>query len=1377
MSASDFILNKLKQSSSVFSSDENSSVSPVSLSVPPTSSGAFYKITKPAISNKLFSPVPKSVYREAGITTYTLPDGREFKLDDYGKPVVSEREELKEETKTQVRGGSFAETSKEVDHVVPIALGGTNTPSNLQALKSKKTISQTVWDFITGETSEIGDYKPENRQEGKMIVEQKAIRKYQAGEIDLFSAMAAVQNYDDPQLVADFLKEPLQKKESASPATVERGLIPKAFDYLTSVEAGPASQAKDFLKQKYQESRKKGALNEIIGFIGGKRYRDTTDGTALIIEVGENLDAQMATIAREEVRKDKGVPSKEFQQAEQYGMIRAEHPAKQLERAVMFPVRMFVGYPARFLQSVGLEITGSDARFTPQTELKEMFMGKEDVVRVSESEDMYGMVFQIQEQKLLDSGVSYDEAHASALATSILLGMVVESPFGVWGKKPLKEAAEQALKAGLERELGQELPQELLERIAREADRISVLPKGESRESVIREFIEKVKSEPLPVAKIDEAVPKYIDWISSGSKGKVEWNKVIDEAEEVSAVIPQTIKEFNALPDEAQEAAFSKLTPELKQKIFLGEEPLDVVGSPVDQLAKEIVDGSVKIRIPKSGKEDIRAVIGSGRYTRIFRSDSTLSPLDELATSVGVSDNELLDAIARAGKEKTIRPKSSGVKSVTPPSEIRKGLVRSTEERAEQVLSKVPEKHKKEVSSLPKIVDRSVTDVKQKINLIDYVRTPEKVLKKIGFENEAKLLRSGYEAYVKELPKNIDKITAWSKRVGKESNEKIFQFLDGKKVELDENELVVAGEIQTWLKEWADRLGLPEDNRIASYITHLFDEELLGKEFDEDLAKIIANKIPGEVYDPFLEKRLGARGYKQDTWGALDAYVKRGTRKVHMDEALSAIKTKAGKSLETSPLEQSQFEFLKRYIDNVNLRPTKVDNMIDNTVKSVVGYKFGQRPVTRVTKTLRQMTYRGFLGLNPGSALRNLSQGINTYAVLGEKYTTIGYASLFKSGAIDEIKSAGILMDNFIQDRTLSSTKKAMEKLDKVLFSFFETAERINRGAAYFGAKAKYLAEHTKKVNKGVDLVEENLEQNAIEYAKEIVRKTQFSFGSIDTPVGLQSDLVKTLTQFQTFTVKQVEFLSEMAMDKNFIGLIRYAVAGIAFVYTIGQAFGMDLDDLIPSFRLGTPPALKLPIETTKALLNAPDEYGQERDLQTKVEDVAEAGIGLIPAGIQAKKTIQGAQAINEGGSFDKAGSLQFEVGKSLPERLQVLLFGKYATESSEDYFNRFKIKEKQVKKIKPIYDQAQELASQGREDEAKALVDGLSEEDYGVYKAIKSDEKRKRTIELKKEMLPVVQKNLQLIAEGNTTEAQRIVDELTEEQYKVYREIKDALN
>jgi len=556
--------------------------------------------------------------------------------------------------------------------------------------------------------------------------------------------------------------------------------------------------------------------------------------------------------------------------------------------------------------------------------------------------------------------------------------------------------------------------------------------------------------------------------------------------------------------------------------------------------------------------------------------------------------------------------------------------------------------------SLDNIIDQMPTPVKRKVNAVDWlIRTPEKVLRKIGLGKEMDNLRKGYDAYLKELPKNIDKITEWTKQVPtKENNQNIFLYLDGQDVKLNPTELKVAGEIKTWLSEWADRLKLPKDNRITHYITHLFDEQLIKKEFDEDLAKIISQKIPGSVYDPFLIKRLGAKGYKVDTWAALDAYVKRGTRKVNLDPALEKID-------EIAPsLEQSQWDYLKEYIDRVNLRPTKIDTSIDNTIKSVVGYKFGQRPTAMISRVMRQAGYRGGLWFNVSSTLRNLSQGINTYAVLGEKYTALGYAKLFSKANRQEIIDQGVLNAGFIDDRILSATQKLWQKADNVGFAMFQAVEGINRGSAYLGAKAKALSMG-------------KTESQAIEYGKKISRETQFTFGSIDTPLAFSNDIVKTLMQFQTYTTKQVEFLSELAKDRNFGALARYTAAGLLYVATIGQAFGMDWKELIPAWRLPAPPAGKFLATTAGAILNAPDKYGNQRDFPKKLKDIAATAWGIVPGGSQAKKTIQGYQSIQEGGSYDAAGRLQFNQDQSTAGQLQSLLFGKYAGQNAQNYFDK----------------------------------------------------------------------------------------------------------
>ncbi len=757
---------------------------------------------------------------------------------------------------------------------------------------------------------------------------------------------------------------------------------------------------------------------------------------------------------------------------------------------------------------------------------------------------------------------------------------------------------------------------------------------------------------------------------------------------------------------------------------------------------------------------------------------------DDIAKELGYEDSESARIAAQEylerkktilAEEKALKQEIKEVKKKSiieivsqkqsPKPRITPAEVKSIEKQAQQAQEIMDSDFRKRHDvSLPTIVKQTVTPVTRKVHLIDTLfTTPKFVMEKIGFGKEVRELRRAMDNYWKELPKNLDVITDWSKRVSKESNQKIFRYLDGQKVALNPKELEVAGEIKVWLKQWADRLGLKEENRVTDYITRLFDNDM-AKEFDEELAKIIADKIPGSVYSPFVLKRLGAKGYIEDTWKALDAYVKRSTRKVHMDPVLDRIQTKAGSSLEFANIEESQFRYVQKYIENINMRPTNVDKSIDNFIKNIpfIGNKFGQRPVTAITKFFRQMTYRGMLGLNPGSAIRNLSQGINTYATLGEKYTVLGYAKLFNKGSMKELVDQGVLNAGFVQDKVLSATKKKIQMLDKGLFAMFETVERINRGAAYFGAKSKALKE-----GKSLD--------EAIEYAKDIVRKTQFVFDSVDSPVGMSSDIMKTLFQFQTFTTKQIEFLGGMIKDKNVKGLTRYTLAGLAFVYTIGQAIGMEPKEILPMYRFKTPPSLKFPVEVAKAGLDAPDKYGKDRDLKTKMEDIGKSAVGLFPGGTQIKKTIEGLGAVKDGGSFDKAGRLQFEIGDTKKDKIQAILFGKYPTKEAKEYFDKIESVDKVTKKDKKLYEAIQEIKATDPE-QALESYKNLTDEEKASYQAYKKQLDTEKKTELKKNIFPVFQEIRKLKEEGKEEEALNAYKALTLEEKETYQSIKKSM-
>ena len=137
---------------------------------------------------------------------------------------------------------------------------------------------------------------------------------------------------------------------------------------------------------------------------------------------------------------------------------------------------------------------------------------------------------------------------------------------------------------------------------------------------------------------------------------------------------------------------------------------------------------------------------------------------------------------------------------------------------------------------------------------------------------------------------------------------------------------------------------------------------------------------------------------------------------------------------------------------------------------------------------------------------------------------------------------------------------------------------------------------------------------------------------------------------------------------------------------------------------------------------------------------------------------------------------LQFPSPTSKIETVLTLIQGKYATQAARDYFDRQELAEEKRKPIEKIFDHAQFLLAEGRTTEAQVLIDTLSDEDYETYKKIRASGRRKTTIQSERKMMPTVQKIQKLILEGRKDEAQIIVDEMTEEEYRIYKLAKEKI-
>lgn len=566
------------------------------------------------------------------------------------------------------------------------------------------------------------------------------------------------------------------------------------------------------------------------------------------------------------------------------------------------------------------------------------------------------------------------------------------------------------------------------------------------------------------------------------------------------------------------------------------------------------------------------------------------------------------------------------------------------------------------------------TQTKKINSLTDYFRTPTKALKRIGLTDTANVVEGSFKNYREDLRNNLNQLKGWERRTKNlpdGSSGRIFKYLDGQSQRLSGEELKVADEMKAHFAGWADKLGLPKEGRVSDYITHIFEGDPKNVS-DPNLASILDNKATNQATNPFLKQRYGKEGYKQDAFAAMEAYMKKSTRKLHMDPALKSLADAS------QNVDDRTARYLIKLNQSIAMKPDRVEQFINDAVSSIPGVenKFGNQAGTKAMRAWRNTVYRATLGINVGSAMRNLTQGTNTFAELGTRDTLAGYSKLIRTfgdaakrgaPAWDELNHMGILDDAVhMQDRNVTALKNNLQKLDKGLWAMFDTAERINRGAAYFGAKAKAM----RRLNM--------TEEQAQNYARDVVGKTQFRFNDVETPLALRSQVAKTIGQFQSFNIKQAEFLGATAKgaikgDKHEIAkAIRWAAANIAMASTVGGLLGIKWTDAIPDF--GTFRGVRSPLLTTagniKSVVTGKNQYGQATDRKKLAKASLKSQVGLtVPGGTQINKTTDAIHTVSTGASKTEAGKTRFLVDKTPTNMARGALFGQYNLDPGKEFF------------------------------------------------------------------------------------------------------------
>jgi len=97
-------------------------------------------------------------------------------------------------------------------------------------------------------------------------------------------------------------------------------------------------------------------------------------------------------------------------------------------------------------------------------------------------------------------------------------------------------------------------------------------------------------------------------------------------------------------------------------------------------------------------------------------------------------------------------------------------------------------------------------------------------------------------------------------------------------------------------------------------------------------------------------------------------------------------------------------------------------------------------------------------------------------------------------------------------------------------------------------------------------------------------------------------------------------------------------------------------------------------------------------------------------------------------------------------------------------------------KEFQPTYDKIQELKNTGKIEEAKSILKGFTDEQYELYKSMKSTDKSQATTEAEIQMMPKYKEIQKLKNEGKIDEAKTILNSLSDKDYEIYKKLKNRV-
>jgi hypothetical protein len=545
---------------------------------------------------------------------------------------------------------------------------------------------------------------------------------------------------------------------------------------------------------------------------------------------------------------------------------------------------------------------------------------------------------------------------------------------------------------------------------------------------------------------------------------------------------------------------------------------------------------------------------------------------------------------------------------------------------------------------------------------------------------------------------DIDIISSIAGRIkSKEQASQIIDYVEGKRTTLSSFDEETANVVKNFFDDKKAKLNDLGYKTLDDYFPHLFNKN------DPNVKRLFKGKTTADISFGNLKKRMEEGGdYSRDIIEVMAGYSRGFNRKVYLEPALKPLEDVKMQANATKAVG----DWVDGYIENLKgiTEPSGAEKAFNGIIDSMVGEtKKGGNHYRQTLGAQRMISAVATMGLNPGTAIRNMTQVVNTVAGIGVKRATQGaikatrafaagknspeWKEMIASGVFDGGISRHYMADLDKAAGNISGIAAKGEKAANFMMGMIRGTDISLRAQAYWGAKAQGLDDAIAKGLKG-----EAAEKFAKDFAIKKVADTQFITSAADMPVKLNGAGVRSLTQLATFSIKQAEMLGELGIKtikradgtyglnvKQAGNLLAAASTAALFTEALKPVIGFNEKEWIPFYdqiasivdpdstageSLYRSPLVSLFAGNGKGKIGLFDAIKSG-----KMDEFLEDNWSqIVPAGTQIKKTVEGIETTQSGISKNPNGKVRYLQDMDLNSQLKASLFGQYSTDAGRQW-------------------------------------------------------------------------------------------------------------